>query len=530
MSQLYCQGRIGKGRRDAILHAIPYTSVIGKYVINKVMLALRSANQAHWRASAVAMLTMAVGFVHFIALLLMLYAWPLGDDYFRYMCISDNSFVDCLRDEWLYRSGRWFSTGLSFAVGTIVGGAGSYRALILINWLIFIGAVTMFFATVFGRGLSLRLKLFLPLSFIALFWSRMPAPGESIYWLNGAFENIGGWSLLLLSVSAIVRSTQEGQKLSSRQIVLIASGSALTFIACGAHEMVCVVAICVFSWWTLMLLWLGRSKCEWAGPAIALVFTAVGLMITLTAPGNWARFGFRDPAINAIKFATLYIVFDVPQILCDMGLIVLVVLLGSVPANRAARPPMARSNQVKSAHDKETPDTQTLAMVALGAVGIVVAVFVFPSYVLGSRMPGRTLNSAHLVTYIATLFVAFVACNVPSIGSTFRRTIGRAAWLWPTTLIFGAVAIFSGINVENGVVDLVQRAPAFDRMMRERTIAFALARKSGALEPVIVAPISPWPHSYYTDDISSRTDGGNNRWIARFYGINAVRRTVIEDR
>jgi hypothetical protein len=82
--------------------------------------------------------------------------------------------------------------------------------------------------------------------------------------------------------------------------------------------------------------------------------------------------------------------------------------------------------------------------------------------------------------------------------------------------------------VENGVVDLMKRAPAFDRMMRERTIVFAMARKSGALEPVIVAPISPWPHSYYTDDIRSRTDSGNNRWIARFYGISAVRRTVIE--
>jgi len=492
---------------------------MGGYVINKVMLQLRSVNQAHCRASAIAILTMAVAFVHFIALLLMLYAWPLGDDYFRYVCILDNSFVDCMRDEWLYRSGRWFSTGLSFAVGTIVGGAGSYRALVLINWLIFIAAVTMFFATVFGTGLSLRLKLFLPLAFIAIFWSRMPAPGESLYWLNGAFENIGGWSLLLLSLSAIVRSTQERQRLSSREIALIACGSALTFIACGAHEMVCVVAICVFSWWTLMSLWLGRSKCEWAGPAIALVFTALGLVITLTAPGNWARFGFRDPTINAIKFGTFYILFQVPQILCDMGLIALIVLL------------VARSNQVKSAHDNETPDTQTMAMVALGAVGIVVAVFGFPSYALGSRMPGRTLNSAHLVTYIATLFVAFVACNVPSIGSTFRRTIGHAAWLWPTTLLFGAVAIFSGINVQNGVIDLMQRAPAFDRMMRERTIDFALARKSGALEPVIVAPISPWPHSYYTADISTRIDGGNNRWIARFYGINAVRRTVvIEDR
>jgi hypothetical protein len=488
------------------------------------MLVLRSVNQAHCRASAVAILAMAVGFVHFIALLLMLYAWPLGDDYFRYVCILENSFVDCLRDEWLYRSGRWFSTGLSFAAGTIVGGAGAYRALILINWLIFIGAVTMFFAMVFGRGLSLRLKLFLPLAFIAFFWSRMPAPGESIYWLNGAFENIGGWSLLLLSLSAILRSTQQAQKLSSRQIVLIAGGSALTFIACGAHEMVCVVAICVFSWWTLMSLWLGRSKREWGGPAIALVFTAVGLVITLSAPGNWTRFGFRDPTTNAIEFGTFYILFDVPQILCDMGLIVLVVLLGSVAVNRATRPPMVRT------HDNKTPDTQTLAMVALGAVGIVVAVFGFPSYVLGSRMPGRTLNSAHLVTYIATLFVAFVACNVPSIGSTFRRTIGHAAWLWPMTLLFGAVAIFSGINVQNGVIDLMKRAPAFDRMMRERTIAFALARKSGTLEPVIVAPISLWPHSYYTDDISTRIDGGNNIWIARFYGINAVRRTVIEDR
>jgi hypothetical protein len=42
----------------------------------------------------------------------------------------------------------------------------------------------------------------------------------------------------------------------------------------AGHEMVCVLAICVFSWWTLMTLWLGRSKCKWAGPAIALVFTA----------------------------------------------------------------------------------------------------------------------------------------------------------------------------------------------------------------------------------------------------------------
>jgi hypothetical protein len=498
-------------------------------VINKVMYALRSINEAHWRAAAVVVLTMAVGFVHLIALLLILYAWPLGDDYFRYVCILDNSFVDCLKDEWLYRSGRWFSTGLSFAVGTIVGGAGSYRALILTNWLIFIGAVTIFFATVFGRELSLRLKLFLPLAFIALFWSRMPSPGESIYWLNGAFENIGGWSLLLLSVSAIVRSTQ--QKLSSRQIALIASGSTLALIACGAHEMVCVVAICVFSWWTLMSLWLGQSKREWAGPAIALVFTAVGLMIALMAPGNWTRFGFREPGItHALKYFILYILFDVPQILCDMGLIVLIVLLSTLPVNRVTRSSMSSSSEVKSVHDKEMPDIQTLAMVALGALCIVIAVFGFPSYVLGSRMPGRTLNSAHLVTYMAILFVAFVACNVPSIGSAFRRTIGRAGWLWPTTLLFGALSIFSGINVENGVVDLIKRAPAFDRIMRERTIAFAKARKSHAREPVIVAPISPWPASYYTDDIRTRTDIGNNRWIARFYGINAVRRRVMDER
>jgi hypothetical protein len=500
------------------------------------MLALGSVTQAHWRTSAVAMLTMAVGFVHLTALLLILYAWPLGDDYFRYACILDNSFVDCLRVEWLQNSGRWFSTGLSFAVGTIIAGEGSYRALILINWLIFVGAVTVFFATVFGRGLSLRLKLFLPLSFIALFWSRMPAPGQSIYWLNGAFENIGGWSLLLLSVSAIVRSTQERQKPSSRQIALIASGSALTFLACGAHEMVCVVAICVFSWWTLMSLWLGRSKCEWAGPAIALVFATVGLMIALTAPGNWVRASHdigQSTTTNAIKNGASYILFDVPKIFCDMGLIALVVLLGSVPVYRATRPPMARGNPVKSAHDKETeftPDARTLAMVALGTVGIVVAVFGFPSYVLGGRMPGRTLNSAYLVTYIAILFATFVASSVPSIGSTFRRTMTRAAWLWPTTLMFGALAIFSGVNVENGVVDLMKRAPAFDRMMRERTIAFALARRSGTQEPVIVATISPWPASYFAYDMSTRTDGSHyNLWIARFYGINAVRRTVVED-
>src|SRR5690349_7934398 len=83
----------------------PITSGNGGYVINKLVRALSSVTQAHWQVSAIAMLTMAVGFVHVIALLLILYVWPLGDDYFRFVCILDNPFVDCLKDEWLYRSG-----------------------------------------------------------------------------------------------------------------------------------------------------------------------------------------------------------------------------------------------------------------------------------------------------------------------------------------------------------------------------------------------------------------------------------------
>src|SRR4051794_15582341 len=93
----------------------------------KLALLSGSVTQARWRASALAILMMAVGFVHLLALLLMLYAWPLADDYFRYACMLDNSFVDCLKIEWLKNSGRWFSTGLSFATANMISGEGSYR-------------------------------------------------------------------------------------------------------------------------------------------------------------------------------------------------------------------------------------------------------------------------------------------------------------------------------------------------------------------------------------------------------------------
>jgi hypothetical protein len=473
--------------------------------------------KAKWRLEAYLVLgvTLASAVVQVLALSLMRYAWPLEDDYQRYVRAMQHSLYECLRIDRAWASGRSLSAGLSYWMGQHYG-LWFYRSALAAVWLMFVFALFALFCAVLPRAISTWLKILLAILFASLVWADMPSPGQSVYWLTGALENSLGWSLLVFAGATAYASRCIAIDKRIRRWSLSLISGAFSFLAGSTHELVALVGLWSFFTWIVLdfiLLRDYRTIESTLFPALALLAATV---VTISAPGNFVRFESMEQfgehsLLNSLGLGAFYFTTELPRILSNVGWIGFLSWLFGLVAEKTK--PDATSTLPR--------ELQIAATTILCLVGAVAIVFIFPSYAIGSRMPGRTLNAAHLVVELAILIAIVIIASLPVIADIGRKFTNRVTMNAAISMCI--LGLWGGQNIGPAVVDLVKRAPDFDRQLQQRAGLFAVQSREAPQRIITVNSIRPWPALYYDADVAPDPSMRFNTFIAAFYGVAGVR-------
>jgi hypothetical protein len=85
-----------------------------------------------------------------------------------------------------------------------------------------------------------------------------------------------------------------------------------------------------------------------------------------------------------------------------------------------------------------------------------------------------------------------------------------------------ALGLLVSGNVKHGLRDLARgRAANFDRAMEQRYAEARRVREAGAGE-LVLAPVEPWPSSYFHNDVG-RLKPLTRACVARYFEVESVR-------
>ena len=451
-----------------------------------------------------------------IALALLAFAHPLGDDFCSAVAARELGVLGGVRHEYLHWGGRWaghavvvafpalFDPTRAYAVGLATSLAASLLALRLL-----LGSVPPL------RGAP-RWAWSLSLVLLALHFAGMPAPGQTVYWFEGAVIYSLNVSLAIGVVAGMLRLAPEP---SPRR--RLATGGLLLFalVTAAFHELfglllVGVLAIgAVFAFATR-----DPRRLAWLGAAAAAL---VGVASVVLAPGNQVR----QPTLNPEGFdpfralgaalAMWLRVLDAPSAGDPIG--------AHVPLGWIADVRLLAATVLLVLFAPGAPDWLRRAprlwkgLAPAVTVALLSGAFVAGGLALGRTLPLRAFDGLYLVFLLGWFLTVFVHASGDG-----KPTLPARRTLW----VLGAGSLALGLvvsgNVKHGLRDLVRgRAAAFDRAMQARYAEAREVRAHGSGE-LRIAPIEPWPSSYFRNDVGELAPA-LQECVARYFELESVR-------
>lgn len=444
-----------------------------------------------------------------IAGTMMIFAHPLADDFCRAGVVREVGLLKGVGSEFLGWTGRWTATGLSGAVSVVVGLTSWYGLCLLIITVACSVAIHFFLITVFGLEARSPVGWFLTLGLVALYWTGMSHPGETVYWLTGAYENYLSVALSLVLVACLLRLPEQPTMWYRLGVIGLAL---LAVLIEGLHELFGIMLCVVLLAGTSVAFWVGDPRrYAWLTTTVAAL---VGFLIVYMAPGNDIRQAADGPGGQNLTLAVdLTIRQGVSAFeawVMDAKLLTATVLFVTLAPVRVLKPGWL-------------PVAPVLWKRILPIVWLIVLVggFFGPSWALGDRMPPRTQNGLYMVFLLGWFLTVFVYT---------RWEVNEAAQdnppvrlLTMTSAVVFAVGLLISTNLRDAASDLARgTAPAFDRHMQHR---YRQARRAGAKgqTELVVAPVESWPRSYFKAELEPDPDHWRNDCFAGYFAIKSVR-------
>jgi hypothetical protein len=467
------------------------------------------------------LLAAAVAATLAIAAALLFHARPLGDDLCNAANARELGLLGCVRNDYLHWGGRWASQVLACGFPAAFDVARGYPVGLLAVAAVLVVALRLWVGTVLALERDRRLAWSLSLVLVALYWAGMPHPGETVYWLEGAFIYSLNVSLCLVLIACLIRLPK--RRTRSRDLATLALVLLATVVA-AFHEMFALVLLAVLLTGAAVALRFRDARWPvWAGVAAA---TVLGLATVALAPGNVNREAHfpegRSVGRAVLAAARMWLrVLDAPVgrgealgSATALGWVVDARLL-------AATVLFVGSRSIRSLHPdwlRREPGLWRL-VVPLLSLAVITGSFLVGGWGLGRTLPLRAFDGLYLVFLLGWFLTVFVYTR----GT---QPVGRAAPVTPflqaVSALVLAVGLLASTNTKLALRDLADgRARRFAREMALRDVEAARVRERGGAE-LVVRPIEPWPSSYFRNDIPELLPE-LRQCVSRYFGVQSLR-------
>lgn len=457
-----------------------------------------------------------------VAALLTLHAHPLGDDFCNAADARERGVWGAVSNYYGHWGGRW--GGHIFAAG--------FPGLFEITRWYGLGLL----GVLVGLGLSLRFLLgslppldcdprrawSLSALLLALHWAGMPQPGQSVYWLEGAWIYSFNLALAALLVGALLRLPRAAG--AGAAAARDAGLAAVATTIASFHELFGLVQLAVLGAGTAVARrWRDPRLRSWLAAAVG---TALGLATVMLSPGNAERLDALNPEARSLPTALLrgvlmwVRVLDAPSVQperiglnpplgwLDVRLLAATVLFAALPPFRAWRP----------AWLERDPWLWRLGVPGLG-LAVLTGSFFAGAWGRGGTLPLRAFNGLQLC-FLLAWFLAVLAWTRPAAGEAAPGAASRVLASLSAGLL--ALGLLTSGPVKLGLRDLLRgRTAAFDRAMQARYAAAAELRASGG-GTLVVPAIERWPASYWHNDVDSLAPE-LQACVARYLGVDGIR-------
>ncbi|HAD85945.1 MAG TPA: hypothetical protein DCG48_01155 [Rhodospirillaceae bacterium] len=450
---------------------------------------------------------LSVGAVIGLAAVLLQFAVPLADDYCR-GAVSD-AFRQ-FQNNYFYWSGRWLSIGLGIEVLSKPSVLRHYPVVLGVMFFL-AWAMWASVAAVLFQGLSSRRAVVTwGTVLFAVYWTGMPSPGESFYWVSGSFENLLG--PILAAGCLACMAGYAGWKTRRSRAAILCAAALFGFASTGIHEVTALGLGLACTTITATMIW-SRHPDRNAWIVLTLVI-AVGALITIGAPGNFNRTRFFPESGSVLRslqmtgWAAMTIV--VPWIL-DIKVLTASALILLLPELNGTAPTwLSRS-------------VLPWRWIIPGAtLLLMVGIFLATGWGSGSMGPPRLHNQIYamfLMGWMASL-MAWRGRLAPAFQDSARQAPATAI-----TAFALAASLMTAPNTINGLHDFL-RAPshnivAWHDAIQQRYAQIASAAATGETD-LDLSPLPMSPLSF--GDLGLTTVKGNarNACTARYFKLNTV--------
>ncbi len=420
---------------------------------------------------------------------LLFFAHPQADDLYRAARTRDLGLAKAVYEEYVGWSGRWLGTGLSYAVSSIADVRRHYTLSLCVIALIVWAAIWFLIRRAMGKAMSSGMALALSVSFVALYWTGMPGPGQTFYWFTGGLENLLGVALPMVLLAILIGlPTRDGPTANRWMAIVLAV--LLALILPGLHELYGLL-LCIVLALSTAIAWRSLHANRWIWTA-ATVAAGVGLFIVIHAPGNSERQEtqhFEAHAGAVLKFVAQTTVHLAVRWIVDARLLAASLLFALHPRIRPLRPAWLK---LENAHWKWLFPLATLGLLVIGCAA--------PLWKTG-RLEERTASALYMIFLIGWFLTLFVWTRTPTglapPSPALMRRASIALALFSVCLVtLPDRRLSSGKPaVASWGRDLFTRTPAYDRAMqsRYRNIQAALdAGEKSVTIHALPAGVEPW--------------------------------------
>ena len=331
-------------------------------------------------------------------------------------------------------------------------------------------------------------------TFCLLYWSAMPAVGDSLFWLNGAIYYELTASGVMLFLAFLLR-----QRLDASRAALLAIGAVCLT---GSHEVAALFLTAVLLGG--LVLRFRDPGSDWPWWAALLAVAVCGTAVAVFAPGNFTRAasaGGSHRLMAAFATTALNLLRWIPRWTLDAPLLLALCVLLIDPDIRM-RPDW-------------TPPSGKLRLVFMGVAAFaLIAGFFIPGWATGGLMAGRLLNWLYLL-FLSSLLVHLLLWK-----ATRKIPIAANENLRSAAQVLLFVAMLAAGNPRLAVADLALRIPQWAASRRAALAGLEAHHRDGA--PAAFPVIPPYPHMYFDYDVAEDPAAYPNRSMARYYGLQSI--------
>ncbi len=349
----------------------------------------------------------------------------------------------------------------------------------------------------------------------AVYWTMLPAPGQTWYWATGHVEYQLPFLLSVICLSVLgTYFAAPGSGLRNAILAIVVSG--LAFIVTGLNELIALFLAALLGIGAVLAA-THRLRGNAALIVLILAVTVIGLYISTSAPGNRIRLdtdfpnsgtlaGFLSAMTYGLGQSALHWVLDIKVWALAAILLLSTDISGSSPAWARSRPP-------KPMHF--LPWWVICLVVTLAAAFAGRATV---AYGQGSPLPGRVSNI--LLAWFLIGLIATLAAVGPRLVQWFARRPGRHQVYGAAAGLALVFALLAAPNSRYAISDLSETLAWRDT--EERRYAQIRDNIAAGETNIVLAPIGFTPRLFFWRELSEDPDHWRNQCMAREFGADTI--------